>query len=191
MSSSTQGRWLCSSPCSLSASTSHSSRSWSRGRPCFGSRSVSTVDRYSQSQSASFLSIPKHRVRVASWSDISTVDCRGQAGQTHMRQDGYAVPGQMHVRLDRVRANLDGALEGAHRVLRPRRLVASMGDGLRQEARGISLGRTGGCPRGFCIPGLADQGCRHIYIPCFYAHPLEYPMKCRPFAAAYPSRPPS
>jgi hypothetical protein len=64
-----------------------------------------------------------------------------------MRQHGNAVPGKMHIRLDGMRAHLNGTFEGAHCVFGPRRLVSPVRNGLWYESRAITLGCQGGCPR--------------------------------------------
>lgn len=51
-----------------------------------------------------------------------------------MGQHGDAVGREVHVRLQRVRADGHGALEGAHRVLREGGLVPAVGDGLGEQA---------------------------------------------------------
>jgi len=48
---------------------------------------------------------------------------------THMRQDHDLVLGEVDVRFDGVRADVDGGTECAERVFRICRLVASVGDG--------------------------------------------------------------
>ncbi len=53
-----------------------------------------------------------------------------------MRQHDDAVAGQVHVGLDGVGARSRGAVEGGHRVLRERRLVAPVPDVLGQTERG-------------------------------------------------------
>lgn len=52
---------------SFPGSASHSSSSLSRGRRCFGSLVVCSVERYAQSQAAIFWSTPKHLFKLASY----------------------------------------------------------------------------------------------------------------------------
>ena len=63
-----------------------------------------------------------------------------------MGQNHDTIGREAQIRLYGVGTSLHGALEGAHGVLRPRSLVATMGNVLRQKAGSISLGRNGGCP---------------------------------------------
>ena len=137
--------------CSIPSSQSHSKRSTNRGMGTCGFLRVRKPVRYSQSQSAIFLSTPKQRFRLGSCraflyqnekvlcsaplcpsmkrSNSKLMDER----KTYMGQDDYSIAGKMHIRLDSVRSSFHRCAHSLEAVFGPCRLVASVGYGLRQE----------------------------------------------------------
>ena len=115
-----------------------SKSSRSRGKGSCGSLGVRRLSSSIQSQSPTFWSTPKHRFRLRSWShrrrQSTTWPRRGIRGALHVREDHDAILGEVQVRLQRVRADLDGVLERPERVLGVLRFVPAVRDGLREAA---------------------------------------------------------
>lgn len=88
---------------------------------------------------------------------------RGKLTGTHMRQDDDAVPRQMKVRLDGVRADVDGAAKGRHRVLGKRGLVPAVRYSLREPDLRICCHALIG-PAGD-RQGRERRGCCQVFKP--------------------------
>lgn len=86
-----------------------------------------------------------------------------------MRQDDDAVPRQMKVRLDGVRADVDGAAKGRHRVLRKRGLVPAVRYSLREPYLRICCPALVG-PAGD-RQGRKRRGCCQVSDPLLTQYP--------------------